>query len=77
MTSCRLFNGEPICESLGTNIKPFSYDKSMKYCCICSKIFQTTDRICPCCSTSLRNKPRGKKGKSDLYKRNDSEPIRV
>ncbi len=74
--SCKTKHGISICTIKGELLRPYSYDYGLRYCTYCGRVFDTDDKFCPCCNLQLRTKPRGRKGKLDLNKRNFNEPIR-
>ena len=74
--TCTKSGKRTICQIKGVPLRPYAYDKGRKYCSRCTATFDTESRICPCCSQPLRTKPRGRKGKNDLNKRNGNEPTR-
>lgn len=74
MAQCTKQSGSTVCMIVGMLLRPYSYDKGWKYCSRCERVFDTTERFCPCCATLLRTKPRGREGKDDLNKRNNNNP---
>ena len=73
MSKCKLNpDGTTICSIQGI-IRPYSYDTNQRYYSTCEKMFPN-QRICPCCGSPLRGKPRGRKAKDDWNKRNNNNP---